>query len=192
MIISLFPWYDIFISHFICTYTLSLSLLARELFVYFCCNYVRLHILSNRTTLLCLPHILSLDVSILRHFLFMAPIRKTLEWQTPTICLINFTLFNWTCSINWCLLISSVPILWNTTLALLGSDSPAYLVLELTNLSQYKFNYCTSLRVKKGANLQCLLLIYGSGNCIGLILCFTWCFSDRSLDYGLRKTPSLI
>ena len=190
-IISLFPGYDIFISHFICTYTLSLLLLARELFAHFCCNYVRLHFLSNRTTLLCLPHNLSLGLSILRHFLFMAPFRKTLEWQTPTICLINFTLFNWTCSINWCLLISSVPILWNTTLALLGSDSPAYLVLELTNLSQYKFNYCTSLRVKKGANLQCLLLIYGSGNCIGLILCFTWCLSDRSLDYGLRKTPSL-
>ena len=124
-------------------------------------------------------------------FLFMAPIRKTLEWQTPTICLINFTLFNWTCSINWCLLISSVPILWNTTLALLGSDSPAYLVLELTNLSQYKFNYCTSLRVKKGANLQCLLLIYGSGNCIGLILCFTWCFRIAAWIMGCGK-PHLL
>ena len=66
MIISLFPWYDIFISHFICTFALSLLLLARELLVYFCYNYLRLHISSSRTTS-CLPHNFSLDVSILGH-----------------------------------------------------------------------------------------------------------------------------
>ena len=148
MIISLFPWYDIFISHFICTYTLSLSLLARELFVYFCCNYVRLHILSSRTTLLCLPHNLSLDVSILCHFLFMAPIRKTLEWQTPTICLINFTLFNWTCSINWCLLIHQCRYSEHN-LGFARLQQSAYLVLEFTNLSQYKFRYYTFITCQK-------------------------------------------
>ena len=89
-IISLFPWYDIFISHFICIYTLSLLLLARELFAHFVCNYMRLHSHSEQNDSLCLPHNLSSGLSILRHSLFMAPIRNTLEWQTPTICLIKF------------------------------------------------------------------------------------------------------
>ena len=140
--IFLFPIsFVLILSHFL--------LLARELFAHFVCNYVRLHFLSNRTTLLCLPHNLSLGLSILRHFSFYGSISQNTRMTDTDNLFNNFTLFNWTWSINWCLLISSVSILWDTTLALLGSDGPAYLVLELTNLPQYKFNYCTPLRVKR-------------------------------------------
>ena len=106
--ISLFLWYDIFIS------LLSVLILSHD-----CClleNCVRVlfeiiwgcTIIVNRTTLYVFLTTFYEVLSILRHSLY-GSIRKTLEWQTPTICLIKLFFYpigldqlNGVCSFHQC------------------------------------------------------------------------------------------
>ena len=116
-------WYFYF--SFICIDTLSWLLLARELCARFVWNYMRLHYHSEQNDSLCLPH------NLLWGFINSPPFSLWLHSQntgmTDTYNLFNktFLLSDWTWSIKWCLFISSVSIPWDTTLASLGSDSPA-------------------------------------------------------------------
>merc|ERR1711873_356593 len=110
---------------------------------------------------------------------------------TPTICLIILLcLIGHVPLIGVCSFISADTLKHNLGFARLQQS--AYLVLEFTNLAQYKFKYYTFITCQKGCNFTVFTLNLWIRELYWVNFVFHLVFQDRSLDYGLRKTPSLI